>query len=350
MLKAAKFASDQGYKVNITTNCSYAKSAAESAGVTKELKEAGVTTLGVSLDPWNQKYVPYKSVLFGVQDALKAGIGVIIQSVATTSSENQNMELAAKLVEDLKGVIRGGLMLEESNVISVNYSNVYLTFFPAACVGSARNLPRSEFTYRPANELQIFENGIAYCNAQDVAVNVNGEFTVPCCSFFSTKGGQYSMGNIEDSTVKDAVAKTNESVFDFLMTYRGVERLITFLSRHGMEEAGALLTHEYDTSYDLCSKLVSIGSANRLVKEQYEKYKETEIRIFFTEGKTAPKPNISANGKIFEVIDFEGPISLRDFWVAGMRYVLENRRETDADSEMGAKLMERAKKLPKWEG
>ena len=328
-------------RAGITTNSSYANDAETGYRVASELKEAGLTGFGFSLDYEHQESIPYSNVLNAVKGALQADVKDIgIQSTVKKGTVHKTNDLILRIVKDLGGkfdkkyshIINVGERFVEYHAIAVNRA------------GRANSLDRREFP----RLCRI--NDEQKCDADDMTITNRGEI-VPCCSFYSCSNGNYSIGNVNDIEIETALKRVNHSVTDIMLSPFFSSRIITFLQKSEDKDAKRLLNKKYTLFCEFCNDLRSTPSVIDPVIEEFNSYGKLP-EFNFKEGKTGVKVDVIVDGREIDIFDYIGPVSSRDFWTGLLGYKLElldKKGDPENKRKELEESLERAKVLPKVE-
>jgi MoaA/NifB/PqqE/SkfB family radical SAM enzyme len=265
MLEVIGFAHSKRMYSGLMTNANYAKSMKDSLEYAKSLKKAGLGMMRISVDMDHNKRVPYENWLNAIRGALRAGLHIRIASVVRMSTAMESRDLIEKVAKDLNGVIDDykGKFPGQKRIIVKDMEIPIISAF-IYHVGRARNLEREEFFWYSLSPEES-------CRANDtILVNSNGQI-LPCDSLFSIENEeQYSVGNINNTTLKEALKTINESsILTFLKEPEGSRKLIEMMKTSAEPTIREIANREYTGFCEFCSEVLKNQSAKKMVFEKH---------------------------------------------------------------------------------
>jgi hypothetical protein len=316
----SKYGKSKGISFGTMTNSFYATTPEDGYSMALRLKDAGMDSIGFSLDVDHQEHIPFSSVVNSVGGAIKAGIDNIgIHVTKRKSIADQNLELLGKLINEIGGRYTEGF-------VEVNNRPIYLHFGVVNRIGNASNLPESEF--------YLSRESRSGCNETSMTIRNDGEI-VPCCNTYSLSGNRYSFGNIRDTDIAEVIENINGSVIDFLLSPMGLERARNIIRKSGNKEAKKTLTKKYSIYCEQCSEFVS-EPIRSIIEGEIKNYEGIKPSLIFEEGQRGTKVSVDTGSQIINIGYYGGILSSRDFWTQAMdhkrRMILKSGR-TDKKSQ-----------------
>lgn len=233
-------ASSVGKVSTIITNCLWATSYDIACEKVKELKECGLSNLGISYDEFHSKYIEIIKIKNVIRAAKDLGIPIEVQVVMTKNS-NQEI-LLSKLGEDVAGL--------------------KLSFLPCFPAGRAKdNIKDEEY-------VRSFSSAHRYCAKSGIFdVDVKGNIW-PCCSV-SVQETILKLGNIKELDVKGSLKRIQNNRILYLLRNYGFD----YFNKIAEEKLGMKVPEKVIHSCELCSLYFGKENYYRFLPYIYE---ETE--------------------------------------------------------------------------
>jgi hypothetical protein len=173
------YASGQGIKTELVTNCSWAATPEKALGVLRRLSDAGLAVLNISVDDFHQAKIPFERIKISYEAAKRLGIRIIVMTVLSKSSKLRLAEVSRLLGDEIPPP-RGAVPGEHAAM------GIESGFTP---VGRGASIPRSEW-YIDGSPL----TGGCGAVLRDLGIRPSGE-VLPCCSASATLT-RFGLGNL----------------------------------------------------------------------------------------------------------------------------------------------------------
>jgi len=173
------YASDQGIKTELVTNCSWAVTPMKAFDVLRRLSDVGLTVLNISVDNFHQATIPFERIKISYETAKSLGIRIVVMTALSKSSKLRLAEVSRLLGEEIPPPGEG--VPWEHAAIGIESG-----FTP---VGRGAAISRSDW-YIDGSPL----TGGCGVVLRDLGVRPSGE-VLPCCSASSTLRG-FELGNL----------------------------------------------------------------------------------------------------------------------------------------------------------
>ena len=179
------YASDQGIKTELVTNCSWAATPKNAFYFLRKLSDAGLTVLNISVDNFHQAKIPFERVKISYEVAKSLGIRIVVMTALSKSSKLRLADVSRLLGEEIPPP-REAIPSEHAAI------GIESGFTP---VGRGATISRSEW-HIDGSPL----TGGCGAVLRDLGVRPSGE-VLPCCSASSTLRG-FELGNLDNQSLE----------------------------------------------------------------------------------------------------------------------------------------------------
>jgi MoaA/NifB/PqqE/SkfB family radical SAM enzyme len=306
LLKGTRHASSKGFEAHIVSNASYAENEDSAARFAKEMKDAGMIHITFSMDKEHQQHVPYANVLNAVKANLAVGIDTGIKTCYRKSTIDESHALIEAIATDIEGRLD-----EDSRHCKINIGEKEIKVsesFLARC-GEAKSIRKSEF-----DKLKIRD--YESCETNYMSVKTNGDI-LPSCSFIPYYNPFYVFGNVNETTLREAARRVNESFVDFMLSPYSFLRLKEFMEKSENPKMRKLPNKRYENICDFCNTVTLNAEFREPVLREFNRFKGAEPEIIFggSKEKLVGDARVVVNGEELKFVDYLGPMSYKRFWM-----------------------------------
>ncbi len=195
MLRIIHHASELGLKTECVTNCYWATSREEAEDRLRELVEAGLDVINISVDDFHQRFIPFERVRNCYEAAKSLGLKVVIQSVYGRGSRLRLDEIIRRLGEEGIRVLGPRPRGKPLYAIAIESG-----FIP---IGRGAMIPREEW---PIGSGPV--EGPCQVVLRDISISQDGRL-LPCCSALSLLP-QASIGALTERRLRELVEEAVE--------------------------------------------------------------------------------------------------------------------------------------------
>jgi len=195
MLGVIRHASGLGLKTECVTNCYWATSTEMAEGRLRELLEAGLEVINISVDDFHQRLIPFERVRSCYEAAKGLGLRIVIQSVYGRSSSLRLDEIIRRLGDEGIRVLGPRPRGRALHAIAVESG-----FIP---IGRGAEIPREEW---PLGSGPI--EGPCQVVLRDVSISPEGRL-LPCCSAGSLAPAA-ALGSLADRGLGELLGEAAE--------------------------------------------------------------------------------------------------------------------------------------------
>lgn len=254
LLEMIKFASNFGLRTTCTTNGFWASTYEDALEKLVELKNNGLSKIGLSLDHYHQKFVSVENIKNILIACKRIGLPVDVGSVITKSTSD-----LSELLFELK-----------DNMINVPH-------FRAAClpIGRASNIDKSDLYY---DENLLSRDMIQCYELNFFSVYTNGD-VYPCCS----QAGMITclrLGNMKEDTLENMLSKYRGNMYIRIIKKYG---FLWFIEIAKKENLKGIFNRKYVSKCELCNYLFSNEDFLAVVKKYIQIEKELIYKKYMNE-------------------------------------------------------------------
>jgi MoaA/NifB/PqqE/SkfB family radical SAM enzyme len=197
LLKCVGVASLSGIKTHIKTNAYRFNDRNMAQKDADELSFRGLRGLGISFDYDHAKHVPFECYPNAIYAFSKKGIPVFLNVTDRASTRKENRNLLDRLEESLGGELcndgrSDGMFFKDG-------SSAYVNHYVIERFGRAKEFNDNEFL--GYEKISVEDE----CASKGIMIESDGNIST-CCSFFATSNPSYSLGNLKDISLKDALS------------------------------------------------------------------------------------------------------------------------------------------------
>ncbi|MCD6479365.1 radical SAM protein [Candidatus Bathyarchaeota archaeon] len=195
MLTIIRHASELGLKTECVTNCYWAVNQERAEEKLRELMEAGLDVIDISVDDFHQRFIPFERVRNCYEAAKRLGLKVVIQSVYGRSSRLRLDEIIRRLGDGGIRVLGPRPRGKPLYAIAIESG-----FIP---IGRGAMIPREEW---PLGSGPV--EGPCQAVLRDISISPDGRL-LPCCSALSLLP-QASIGTLTEKGLRELLEEALE--------------------------------------------------------------------------------------------------------------------------------------------
>jgi len=216
------------------TNCFWAETEEKAEKQLRELVDAGLYVINISVDDFHQQYIPFERVLNCYEASKRLALRVVIMCTVSRSSRLRIKEVARRL--DDEGI---RIIGEEKKKSPVSALAMETGFVP---VGRAAVIPKEEWLigYSPVE-------GPCRAVLQDIGIASSGR-VLPCCSAASLVEDA-SLGNAKEKSLAELIEAASKQPLFKILSSKGPTGLRDLL--------GSKRNSSYVNRCHLCYKVLT---------------------------------------------------------------------------------------------
>ena len=195
MLRIIHHASELGLKTECVTNCYWATSREKAEDRLRELVEAGLDVINISVDDFHQRFIPFERVRNCYEAAKSLGLKIVIQSVYGRGSRLRLDEIIRRLGGDGIKVLGPKPRGKALYAIAIESG-----FIP---IGRGARIPREEW---PIGSGPV--EGPCKVVLRDISISPEGRL-LPCCSAAGLLP-QASIGSLAEKSLMELLEEALE--------------------------------------------------------------------------------------------------------------------------------------------
>jgi hypothetical protein len=228
------YANKYGFTTTVVTNGFWAKNPDKGYKLMKELADAGLNQVSMSIDKFHQEFVPLETQKNAMRILKTLGMMANISFM-----ENKDGSSIGSLWEDLRPEIYG----------------VNIVDYPMLPVGEARvNLSEDQY-------IRLMKSETTVCPQEDDIVVYYDGTIIPCCTQFSYKIPFLNFGNYKTMTLAEAVTARKHNDFWYVLLAKGFVWFLEQAKDLGYEfpeyyTIPCELCYDLFTDAELCEKLM----------------------------------------------------------------------------------------------
>jgi sulfatase maturation enzyme AslB (radical SAM superfamily) len=249
--KAVTYAKQKGaYRISCMTNGFWGKDDQQAKDWISELTEAGLHSIGFSLDDFHQEFIPIDSVYKAFEICRESGLEIMIKSVITRSTRR-----LAEILKDL-----GDLTI-----------NMNLIVQEIACI------PEGRAIHQISSDDWWYEKGIPNepCLAGIMLVIFPDGKTFPCCG---TGWNQWLLlGNAQDTTLQDLFEKSRNRAICCLLRDKGPKYFVPYFDQIGYP----LPKQGYVNYCHLCQTILTHKKVENILPQAINDWREERVKNLF---------------------------------------------------------------------
>lgn len=249
MLEYIKLAKDLGGCTTLMTNGFWAEAYSKTCKIMRQLRDLGVTSLGVSTDAFHQEFVPIDNIVNIIKAAGKVGLALHVRVVATASY---------------------GLRQAVEQLSRAHPWFVTFTEMPLIPWGRARDIDSRDLIHSrkiPAGK----------CPGAGPMIKASGEMTL-CCNALAA-GEALTVGSLGEHSLRDLLKAYTKNLLRRYLVVHGPALCVRFLnSAQKRTLRDMAFTHECH----LCTWLFGgSGWADRIVRGIHDRVMREATAAFF---------------------------------------------------------------------
>lgn len=243
LLNLVGYASERGLHTECVTNCFWAETEEKAEKQLRELVDAGLYVINISVDDFHQQYIPFERVRNCYEASKRLALRVVIMCTVARSSRLRINEVAMRL--DYEGI----RIIGEKKKSPVSALAMETGFVP---VGRGAEIPKEEWLigYSPIE-------GPCRAVLQDIGIASSGR-VLPCCSAASL---------VEDA----ALGNANEKSLAELIEAASKQPLFKILSSKGPTGLSDLLDAKHQDRYvnqcHLCYEMLTDARLSQVLED-----------------------------------------------------------------------------------